>query len=51
MSSHSKPPMTHSESARVSNLYRVALVGAATLRGKEVAEVLNDSVVGDPVES
>jgi aspartate-semialdehyde dehydrogenase len=42
MSSHSKPPVTHSELARVSNLYRVALVGAATLRGKEVAEVLND---------
>jgi aspartate-semialdehyde dehydrogenase len=42
MSSHSKPPATHSELARVSNLYRVALVGAATLRGKEVAEVLND---------
>ena len=42
MSSHSKSPAAHSELTRIANLYRVALVGAATLKGKEVAEVLND---------
>ena len=41
MSSASKPtPAAHD--ARGSNAYRVAIVGAATLKGKEVAEVLND---------
>jgi aspartate-semialdehyde dehydrogenase len=30
------------ESARSSNAYRVAIVGAATLKGKEVAELLGD---------
>jgi aspartate-semialdehyde dehydrogenase len=42
MSSHSKSPVVHADLARSSNLYRIAIVGAATLKGKEVAEVLND---------
>jgi aspartate-semialdehyde dehydrogenase len=43
MSSHAKsPPVSHPELGRASALYRVAIVGAATLKGKEVAEVLND---------
>jgi len=42
MSSHSKSPTAHVELVRSSNLYRIAIVGAATLKGKEVAEVLND---------
>src|SRR5947209_18978789 len=43
MSSHSKPvPVSHTEPLRSGNLYRLAIVGAATLKGKEVAEVLND---------
>ncbi len=42
MSSSSKmPPITPSGSPR-SGLYRVAIVGASTLKGKEVAEVLAD---------
>ena len=32
----------HAESTRTSNSYRVAIVGAGGLKGKEVAEVLND---------
>jgi aspartate-semialdehyde dehydrogenase len=32
----------HPDTARAGNLYRVAIVGAGTLKGKEVAEVLND---------
>jgi aspartate-semialdehyde dehydrogenase len=41
MSSTSKPlPAAHD--LRGGNAYRVAIVGAATLKGKEVAEVLND---------
>jgi aspartate-semialdehyde dehydrogenase len=41
MSSTSKPtPAAHD--VRGGNAYRVAIVGAATLKGKEVAEVLND---------
>ncbi|HUJ95701.1 MAG TPA: Asd/ArgC dimerization domain-containing protein [Terriglobales bacterium] len=35
-------PVAHPEPVRAGNLYRVAIVGAATLKGKEVAEVLND---------
>lgn len=42
MSSQSKATAPHSEQARSTNLYRLAIVGAATLKGKEVAEVLND---------
>lgn len=34
--------VAHAGPARTGNLYRVAIVGAATLKGKEVAEVLND---------
>jgi aspartate-semialdehyde dehydrogenase len=33
---------SHPGSARAANLYRIAIVGAASLKGKEVAEVLND---------
>lgn len=41
MSSTSKPvPASHE--LRSGNAYRVAIVGASTLKGKEVAEVLND---------
>src|SRR6266436_6315259 len=43
MSSQHKPATTTSgvETIR-GNLYRVAIVGASSLKGKEVAEVLND---------
>ncbi len=34
--------VAHDDSGRGSNLYRLAIVGAATLKGKEVAEVLGD---------
>ena len=33
---------THTDPSRAANLYRVAIVGAASLKGKEVAELLND---------
>ncbi|MCU1297607.1 MAG: aspartate semialdehyde dehydrogenase [Acidobacteriaceae bacterium] len=43
MSSNVKPvALAHNEVLRGSNLYRIAIVGASTLKGKEVAEVLND---------
>ncbi|HXP16757.1 MAG TPA: Asd/ArgC dimerization domain-containing protein [Terriglobales bacterium] len=43
MSSNFKSvPVVHSDAARVGSLYRVAIVGAGTLKGKEVAEVLAD---------
>jgi aspartate-semialdehyde dehydrogenase len=43
MSSTFKPGVgAQLEPARAANLYRVAIVGASTLKGKEVAEVLND---------
>ena len=43
MSSHSKFTVTsHSDPLRSGNLYRLAIVGAGSLKGKEVAEVLND---------
>jgi aspartate-semialdehyde dehydrogenase len=43
MSSHPKFTVTsHSEPVRSGNLYRLAIVGAGSLKGKEVAEVLND---------
>ena len=32
----------HADPVRATNLYRVAIVGAGTLKGKEVAEVLGD---------
>ena len=41
MSTPAKPAPTHQD-LRTGNLYRVAIVGAGTLKGKEVAEVLND---------
>jgi len=34
--------VAHSDPARGANLYRLAIVGAGTLKGKEVAEVLSD---------
>src|SRR5690242_10856654 len=43
MSSHTKPAgAVQAESTRPAGLYRVAIVGATTLKGKEVAEVLKD---------
>jgi aspartate-semialdehyde dehydrogenase len=43
MSSNLKPvPVAHAEPVRGGNSYRLAIVGAGTLRGKEVADVLND---------
>src|SRR5262249_34869325 len=43
MSSHSKSvAVAHPEAARGSNFYRIAIVGAATLKGKEVPELLGD---------
>lgn len=41
MSTHSKNA-TIPESTRAGNFYRLAIVGAASLKGKEVAEVLSD---------
>src|SRR5215813_12628031 len=40
MSTHAKS--TTAELVRASNFYRLAIVGAASLKGKEVAEVLTD---------
>jgi aspartate-semialdehyde dehydrogenase len=42
MSSNVKTGVSHAEVARGGNLYRVAIVGAGTLKGKDVAEVLSD---------
>jgi aspartate-semialdehyde dehydrogenase len=43
MSSNLKPvPVAHPEPVRGSYSYRLAIVGAGTLKGKEVADVLND---------
>jgi aspartate-semialdehyde dehydrogenase len=42
MSSQFKPATTSGAETLRGNLYRVAIVGASSLRGKEVAEVLND---------
>ena len=42
MSTHSRSAAAHPEVARATPLYRVAVVGAASLKGKEVAEVLGD---------
>jgi aspartate-semialdehyde dehydrogenase len=41
MSTPPKPGVTFAGATRSAALYRVAIVGAATLKGKEVAEVLN----------
>lgn len=42
MSTPPKPASFQTDPARGANLYRVAIVGAASLKGKEVAEMLND---------
>jgi len=42
MSTHSKAAAAHAEIQRGTQLYRVAITGASTLKGKEVAEVLGD---------
>src|SRR5579884_3384834 len=42
MSTPPKHTTARPEPLRGNNLYRVAIVGAATLKGKEVAELLND---------
>src|ERR1700719_2401315 len=43
MSSNFKSvPTTHPDPVRAGDLYRLAIVGAGTLKGKEVAEVLTD---------
>ena len=43
MSSNFKSaPVPHAEAVRGGNFYRLAIVGAGTLKGKEVADVLND---------
>ncbi|MGH9566455.1 MAG: hypothetical protein ACRD4I_10750, partial [Candidatus Angelobacter sp.] len=42
MSSSSKMPPIASLGSPHASLYRVAIVGASTLKGKEVAEVLAD---------
>jgi aspartate-semialdehyde dehydrogenase len=43
MSSNFKSaPASHVESVRAGNLYRLAIVGAGSLKGKEVADILND---------
>jgi aspartate-semialdehyde dehydrogenase len=43
MSSNFKPaPEAHTEPVRGGNFYRLAIVGAGTLKGKEVADVVND---------
>ena len=42
MSTTSKPGAVAPADSRAAGLYRVAIVGAATLKGKEVAEVLTD---------
>jgi aspartate-semialdehyde dehydrogenase len=42
MSAHSKSALAHTDPLRSAQLYRLAIVGAATLKGKEIAEVLGD---------
>ena len=43
MSSHAKSTaLAHTEPMRGGSFYRLAIVGAGTLKGKEVAEVLSD---------
>src|SRR5277367_3863824 len=43
MSSNFKPaPVAHPEPVRGGHFYRLAIVGAGSLKGKEVADVLND---------
>ncbi len=42
MSTHSKTATAPPDAVRTGNLYRLAIIGAANLKGKEVAEVLSD---------
>jgi len=42
VSSNPKLPVSHPEPQHGTGLYRVAIVGAGTIRGKEVAEILGD---------
>jgi len=42
MKANLKPSSAPADTARAGSLYRVAIVGAGSLKGKEVAEVLND---------
>jgi len=43
MSSNLKSPaVSHADPTRAGSFYRVAIVGAGSLQGKELAEVLND---------
>lgn len=42
MSTPAKPAPASHQDLRTGNMFRVAIVGAGTLKGKEVAEVLND---------
>jgi aspartate-semialdehyde dehydrogenase len=42
MTAPAKPATASHQDLRTGNLYRVAIIGAGTLKGKEVAEVLND---------
>jgi aspartate-semialdehyde dehydrogenase len=42
VTTHSKTATAHTDTARAGNLYRLAIVGAANLKGKEVAEVISD---------
>jgi aspartate-semialdehyde dehydrogenase len=43
MTSNVRPiTLAHNDATRGTNLYRLAIVGASTLKGKELADVLND---------
>jgi aspartate-semialdehyde dehydrogenase len=42
MSTPPRPASFQTDPARGANLYRIAIVGAASLKGKEIAEMLND---------
>ena len=42
MNTPSKTATGSHQDLRTGNLYRIAIIGAGTLKGKEVAEVLND---------
>jgi aspartate-semialdehyde dehydrogenase len=42
VSSNPKSPVSHPDPAHATGLYRVAIVGAGTIKGKEVAEILGD---------
>ena len=42
MKNSSKPNLTHAEAGTWGGLFRVAIVGAATLKGREIKDVLNE---------